>query len=50
MIFHEKTIPVTLYDSLLKFRDTDKKFELKGDPLKMITNMNYNVDLADLRD
>ena len=32
-----KTIPVTLYDTLLTFRDTDKKFELEGDLLKLIT-------------
>ena len=32
-----KTIPVTLYNNLLTFRDTDKKFELKGDLLKVIT-------------
>ena len=28
------------------FRDTGKEFELKEDFLKMITNKNYNVDLA----
>ena len=32
------------------FRDTDNKFELQGDLLKMITNNNYNVDLANLSD
>ena len=47
LIYH--TIPVTLYDNL-KFRDTGKIFELKGDLLKMITNENYNVDLANLSD
>ena len=26
-----KTIPITLYNNLLTFRDTGKKFELKGD-------------------
>ena len=26
----KKTIPVTLYDNLLTFHDTDKKFELEG--------------------
>ena len=41
-----KTIPVTLYNKLLTFRDTDRKFELQGDLFKMITNKNYNVDLA----
>ena len=43
-----KTIPVTLQDNLLTFRDTGREFELKGDLLKMITNKNYNVDLANL--
>ena len=42
------TIPVTLYDILLRFRDTKKEFELKGDLFKMITNKFYNVDLASL--
>ena len=40
-------IPITLLDDLLSFRDTGKKFELK-DFLKLITNKNYNVDLASL--
>ena len=44
------TIPVTLYNNLLTFRDTGKIFELKGDLLKKITNKNYNVDLASLQD
>ena len=43
-------ISVTLYDNLLTFRDTGKKFELKRDLLKMITNTNYNVALASLSD
>ena len=34
----------------LSFRDTNNQFELKGDLLKMITNENYNVDLASLSD
>ena len=45
-----KTKPITLHDNLLTFRDTNKQFELKGDLLKMITNKNYNVDLASLSD
>ena len=32
------SIPITLYNNLLTFRDTNKQFELKGDLLKMITN------------
>ena len=45
-----KTVPITLYNNSLTFRDTGKEFELKGDLLKMITNKNYNVDLASLAD
>ena len=45
-----KTIPITLHDNLLAFRDTNKQFELRGGLLKMITNKNYNVDLANLSD
>ena len=44
------TIPITLYDVLLTFRDIEKEFELQGDLSKMITNKNYNVNVADLRD
>ena len=40
------SIPITLHDILLTFRDTGKVFELNGDHLKMITNKNYNVGLA----
>ena len=42
------TIPFSLLDNLLTFRDTGKIFELKGDLLKMITKKNYKVDLASL--
>ena len=45
-----KRIRITLYNNLLTFRDTAKEFELKGDPLKLITNKNYNVNLASLQD
>ena len=41
-----KVIPVTPYDNFSTFLDTDKKFELQGGLLKMITNRNYKVDLA----
>ena len=44
------SIPITLYNNLLTFRDTIKQFELKGDLLKMITNKNYNVNHASLSD
>ena len=33
---------------MFTFRDTGREFELKGDLSKMITNKNYNVDLASL--
>ena len=36
----KNTIPITLHDTFLTFRDTGKVFELKGDLLKMITNKN----------
>ena len=45
-----KTIPITLYNNMLTFRNTGKEFELTGDLLKMITKNNYNVDLASLQD
>ena len=45
-----KLIPITLYGNMLTFRDTNKKFELKGDLLEMITNSKINVDLASLSD
>ena len=44
------TIPVTLYNSLLTFHDTDKKIELQGDLLKMTTKKNCNVDIANSHD
>ena len=43
-----KTIPNTLPYKWLTIRDTDKKYELQGDFLGMITIKNYNVDLAKL--
>ena len=46
----KNTIPITLHNNLLTFRDTGKVFELKGDLLKMITNKNFNVNLASLQD
>ena len=37
------SIPITLYINLLTFRDTGKEFELKGDLLKMITNITKTI-------
>ena len=45
-----KLIPITLYGNMLTFRNTNKKFELRGDLLEMITNSKFNVDLASLSD
>ena len=45
-----KSIPITLYNNMLTFRDSGKVSELKGDLLEMITNKNYNVDPASLAD
>ena len=45
-----KSIPITLNNNMLTFRDTNKQFELKGDLLELITNGKYNVDLASLSD
>ena len=44
------TIPITLNNNLLTFLDTGKEFGLLADLLEMITNKNYNVDLAKLSD
>ena len=46
----QNTIPITLYNNVLTFRDTSREFELKGDLLERTTNKNYNVDLAKLSD
>ena len=44
------TIPVTFYNNLIAFRDTNRQFEMQGDLLKMITKKNYNVDCANFSD
>ena len=44
------TKSVSLFDNLLTIRDPGKTFELKGDLLKMITDDNFIVDLANLLD
>ena len=45
-----KSIPITLCNNMLTFRDTGREFELKGELLEMIVNKNYNVDLDKLSD
>ena len=49
LVIHN-SIPFTLLDNLLTFRDTGEEFELKRDLLKLITNKKYNVDLASSSD
>ena len=44
-----KTVPINLYNNMLTFPDTGKEFDSKGDLSKMITNKNYNVNLASLQ-
>ena len=45
-----KTKLVTLYNKLITFHDTEKKFKLQGNHLKMMTNGNHNVDLLICRE
>ena len=49
-LLKNKTVPYTLYNNLLGFRKTDKKFDLNEEQLKMITKKKYKVDLATLLD
>ena len=44
------SIQIILYNNLLTFCDTGRVFELKGDLLEMLSNKNYNVDLARFAD
>ena len=44
------SIPITFHNNFLTFGDTGKKFELKVDLVKMITNKNYEVNHASLSD
>ena len=46
----KNTIPIILQGNMLTFRDTSKVFKIEGDLLKMITNKNYNVDIASFSD
>ena len=42
------TTPVISFNNFLAIRHKGEEFELQGDLLKMITNKNYNSDLASL--
>ena len=50
LFIHNTIPPITLHDNFLTFRETYKVFQVKGEILKMTTNKNYNVDLANLSD
>ena len=39
-----ENIPVTIFNDMLTFRDTYKIFELEGDLLEVMSNINFNVD------
>ena len=45
-ISKNNTIPFISYNILLMFGDTDKKFEVREDLLKMINNKKYKKDHA----
>ena len=42
--------PVTLYSSMLTFRDSNKPFSLGGYLLKTMTNYDFNVAHSNLQD
>ena len=44
------TISFTLYNNMLTFHNTVRAIKIKRDLFEMITNTNYNVDLAKLSD
>ena len=48
-LIHGK-IPVTIFSSMITFRDSNKTFKLKGDLLKVITNHKFNVDHSNEQD
>ena len=43
LLINEK-VPVTIFNNMLTFRDTNKVFKLEGDLYKVITDYNINVD------
>ena len=42
-----KNVPVTRFNNMLTFRDTNKIFKLEGDLLKVMTNNKFNIDHSD---
>ena len=43
LLINEK-VPVTIFNNMLTFRDTNKVFTLEGDLYKVITDYKFNVD------
>ena len=43
LLINEK-VPVTIFNNMLTFRDTNKVFKLEGDLYKVITDYKFNVD------
>ena len=43
-------IPVTLFSSMITFRDSKKTFILDGDLLKVVTDYKFNVDHSSPQD
>ena len=49
VLLTNKAISVTFFNNSMKFCDTNKKFELQGDLLKMMKpKKNYQLELANL--
>ena len=42
LLIHNR-IPVTIYNNLLTYRDTNIELEIQGDLLKLMTNKTYNM-------
>ena len=39
-----ENVPVTIFNNMLNFRDTNKIFKLEGDLLEVMSNNKFNVD------
>ena len=43
-------IPVSIYDNILTFKDTNRSFRLDGDLLETMTNYDFNVSNSNPQD
>ena len=43
-------IPVSVYDNMVTFRDSNRSFELDGDLLETMTNYDFNVSISNPQD